>query len=121
MAGKTENRGFHFKKVSYLPESVLRPRFLAIVFSTYLLVGHIYPVRQCGYQRKYPYGGDYLRRCPYGHPGLERIDDDKESIDSDRRQCQSGRVHTGTLSVRHNVAEYFTKHPMTCKHKIKKR
>jgi len=52
---------------------------------------------------------------PYGHPWLERVDDDEESIDGDGRQCQRGSVHAGALGVRNYVAKYLTKHPMACK------
>jgi len=55
-----------------------------------------------------------LRRGPYGHPRLKRVDDDEEPIDGDRRQRQRGRVHAGTLGIWNYVAEYLTKHPMAC-------
>lgn len=54
-------------------------------------------------------------RGPYGHPWLERIDDDEEPIDGDRSQRQRRSVHAGTLGIWNYVAEYLTKHPMACK------
>jgi len=56
-----------------------------------------------------------LCRGPYGHPWLERIDDDEEPIDGDRRQRQRGSVHAGALGIWNYMAEYLTKHPMACK------
>jgi len=53
-----------------------------------------------------------LRRGPYSHPRLKRVDDDEEPIDGDRRQRQSGCVHAGTLGIWNYVAEYLSKHPM---------
>lgn len=105
--------------MSYLSERFLRPRLFAKVFAKYLLVGHVDAVRQRGHQREYPYGGDYLRRGPYGHPGLERVDDDEEPVDGDGRERQRGRVDAGALGVRHDVTEYLTEHPMTCGKKKK--
>lgn len=99
---------------THLSERLLRPRLLAKILAVHLLVGHVNPVRQSGHQREYPYGSDNLRRRPYGHPGLERVDDDEESIDSNRCQRQRGRVHAGALRVRHDVAKYLAKHPMAC-------
>lgn len=91
----------------------MRPRLLAKVFAVHLLVGHVNPVRQRGHQREYPNCRDYLCRRPYGHPGLERVDDDEKPIDRDRRQRQRGRVNASALRVRHNMTEYFAEHPVT--------
>jgi len=55
-----------------------------------------------------------LRRGPDGHSRLERVNDDEEPIDGDRRQRQRGSVHAGALGVWNYVAEYFTKHPVAC-------
>lgn len=99
---------------TYLSEWLLRPCLLAKILAVYLLVAHVNPVRQGGHQREYPYGSDDLRRRPYGHPGLERVDDDEESIDGNRRQRQRGRVHAGALRVWHDVAKYLAEHPMAC-------
>lgn len=106
-------------KSTNLSERLLRPRLLAKVFAVHLLVGHVNAVRECGDQREYPYGRDYLRRGPYGHPGLERIDDDEEPVDGDGRERQRGRVHACTLGVRHDVTEYLAKHPMAYGNKKK--
>lgn len=112
------SRRFEKKKSTrYLSECLLRPRLLAKVFAAYLLVAHVNPVRQRGHQREYPYGGDYLRRGQYGHPGLERVDDHEEPIDGDGRERQRGRVHARALRVRHDVTEHLAEHPMSCKKK----
>jgi len=108
------------KWISYLSERLLRPRLLAKIFPVHFLVGHVNTVWQCGYQREYPYGGDYLRRSPYGHPRLKRVDDDEEPIDGDRRQRQRGSVHASALGVWNYVTEYLTKHPMACEHVVKR-
>lgn len=106
--------------LSYLSERFLRPRLFAKVFTINLLVGHVYTIRQCGHQREYPYGGDYLCRGPYGHPRLERVDDDEKPVDGDGRQCQRRRVDAGALGVWYDVTEYLTEHPMACgKQKVK--
>lgn len=110
-------RVFCFTIDPYLSERLLRPRFFAKIFAVHLLVGHVNPVRQCGYQREYPYGGNYLRRRQYSHSRLERVDDDKETVYGDRSQRQRGRVNASALGVRHNMAEYLAKHPMAWKHK----
>lgn len=103
--------------MAYLSERLLRPGLLAKIFAVHLLVGHVNAVRQRGHQREYPYGGDDLRCCPYGHSGLERIDDDEESVDGNRRQCQRRRIHACTLGVRYNVTENLPEHPMACRKK----
>lgn len=103
--------------MAYLSERLLRPRLLTEIFAVHLLVGHVNAIRQCGHQREYPYGGDYLRRSPNGHPGLKWINDDEEPIDGDGRQCQRGRVHAGALRVWNYVTEYLAKHPMACQKK----
>lgn len=105
---------FSLRPGAHLSERLLRPRLLAKILAVHLLVGHVNPVRQGGHQREYPYGGYDLRRRPYGHPGLERVDDDEESIDGNRRQRQRGRVHASALRVRHDVAKYLAEHPMAC-------
>lgn len=113
-----KNVTVHFYRLYYrcthFSKRFLRPRFLAKVFSGYLFVGHIDAVRQCGYQREYPNRSDNLCCGPYGHPRLERINNDEKPVDRDRRQRQRGRVHAGTLSVWYDVTEYLAEHPVPC-------
>lgn len=97
---------------THLSEIFGWPDLFTVVATIKVLKAHIEAIGEGNQKTEYPYDWDYAEASGQLHAGLEGVDDDEETIDSDGRQGECGDVDTGPLGVGHGMAQCISKYPL---------